>query len=147
MAKETEQTEASRLLEQFEITDGWVFALQANPEEIVIDCAFTTFIAKDEWKTQPARIRLKDPSGCQLTLRYPSEHGHIYAGELGMLDSIEAEGPLHSARFQIVFSYGSIAIEESLLSIEAMDWDALYALHPWILVDRIPPGQKKWFEG
>ena len=146
MTDATELTEASRLLEQYQITDGYVFALMISPGEIVIDCAFTTYVAKDEWKTQPARIRVQDPAGCQLAVRFPSEHGLIYAGELGRLDSIEASGALAAARFEIVFSYGRITVDQCLLTIEALDWNAVTALHAWLLVDRLSPGQAERFE-
>ncbi|MDF7774381.1 hypothetical protein P1X14_03910 [Sphingomonas sp. AOB5] len=134
-------TPADELLVRFEITDGLVFAIDLRPDEIVIDCAFDTFVSTNNWTRQPARIRLKDPAGCDLAFQYPKDYGLIYAGEHGSFSEIRASGPLDAAEFFLSFSYGAIRVSRCILSIEPLDWDAMENLHPWILQDRTPPGE------
>lgn len=125
-------TPAEELLDRFSITDGLVFGVEVSPLEIVIDCAFDTFVSEGNWTRQPACVRLKNPAGCNLTFRYPNEVGHMYSKELGSFNNISAVGMLDAAKFDFSFSYGEIRVSRCALEVKATDWDTLECKYPWL---------------
>lgn len=139
MAREEITGPADALLDRFNITDGVVFAIDLRPHEIVIDCAFNTFVSDNNWTSQPVRIRLGDPTGCDLAFQYPGEVGLVYGGDHGGFHAIRASGPLDAAAFYLSFDYGAITVKRCILSIEMLQWESMTAIHPWIFVEREHP--------